>query len=309
MLPAALIAHAPQPLWPGLWVGHWPKPLAAAAVAPPARGLVIDTCQRVVVAAMEPAVTRGAPELYRGIEAYRFLLELGTGLLSAVPGETNVFGQFKRAWERCRQEADADVVAALGPVIAAVVGDTRRVRHAHLQHIGGASYGGLARRLLELRAGEQLLIVGAGEFARSLLPFFRAQSLAVWNRHQPGPSFAAAARLFAPGEAALAARWASCVVMTTPADAGHDACWQRWLLDSQARAVLHLGRRRHEPLAWPAGIRSFDLDDVFALRRAQDDIRSLQLARARQAVTALAAARAVAMAAPAIAAAPRRAAG
>ncbi len=280
-----------------LHVLHWPKPpTGALPPLPAADGLVVDTCLRQLFVtpdhALADALASPHAECYSGVDAYAFLLEVATGLRSAVPGETNVFGQVKRGWERCRVEATAATVATLGPIVAQLVADTRSIRHAHLQDIGGASYGTLARKLLDLAGRERLLIVGAGDLARSLLPYFRDRELGLWNRHKPGPAFAAAARLFAPADGSVAARWADAVVMTTPADAAHDGQWRDWLAGSHVHSVLHLGRRRHERLQWPGAIRALDLDDVFALRQSQDNIRSLQLERARAACSEITAARA-----------------
>jgi hypothetical protein len=271
-----------------LWLGHWPAPAANSTLpaAAASRAFVLDTCLRRLVLTDEPELCRALaplqpPERFTGLAAYRFLLEVTTGLRSAVPGETNVFGQFKRAWEAYRVHADRQAVASLAPVIAAAIRDTRVIRHEHLQGIGGASYGALARRLLQPRAGERVLFVGAGELARSMLAFFRGFEIGVWNRRPAGPAFAAAGRLFAPGEGALAAGWAHHVVMTTPADATNDERWSCWLDASLAQTVLHLGKRRGELVPGPAHATRYDLDDLFDLRHSQDNIRSLQLQRAR----------------------------
>lgn len=274
-----------------LWVAHWPA--GAGGMAPPAhRGLLLDTCQRRVFATLDaPAgLAATAPEAFAGIAAYRFLLEVAAGLRSAVPGETNVFGQFRRAWEASRRTADPDVMESLGPLIARVIRDTRAVREAHLRDIGGASYGGLVRKLLRPAEDEHVLIVGAGDLARSLLPFFRGHAVGVWNRRTPGPEFTAAARIFAPGDGPAAAAWAHHIVLTTPADAGNDGRWHDWLAacEGTARSLVHLGRRRAQPWTWPVHLVARDLDDVFELRRSQDSIRSLQVERARAACRELA---------------------
>ena len=267
-----------------LWIGHWPGPCVDLPPTAAARAFVVETCQRRLVIAADGSPGRIAlmpPEAYSGVTAYQFMLEVTTGLKSAVPGETNVFGQFKRAWESRRRGADSREVEALAPVIARAISDTRAIRHEHLRNIGGASYGPLVRRLLRPEALDRILIVGAGELARSLLPFFRPYPLGIWNRGLPGLAFAAAGHVFAPEDGALAAGWADHVIMTTPADAGNDRRWSGWLNASGVQNVLHLGRRRGDPWAWPVHAASYDLDDVFDLRRSQDNVRSLQLERAR----------------------------
>jgi hypothetical protein len=264
----------------------------------------METCLRRIALTTDVDTARqlGAArpaEMYVGVAAYQLLIEITTGLRSAVPGETNVFGQFRRAWESFRRDADTGAIGPMAQVVAQAVRDTRAIRHRHLQDIGGSSYGTLARRLLQPRDDERVLFVGAGELARSMLPFFRACELGVWNRRLPGPSFAAAARLFAPGEGARAAEWAHHVVLTTPADAENDERWARWLQPSLAQAILHLGHRRGSTFRGPVHAVSYDLDDLFDLRRSQDNIRSLQLERARLACRE-AASRAVSIGGPVI---------
>lgn len=292
---------------PALWVGHWPVTPAAPAPAPAPVGTAfsMDTCmRRLVITAQREVASRLAAlqpvETYSGCDAYRFLLEVATGLRSAVPGETNVFGQFRRAWEHYRQLGEPGGVRALAPLIARVIADTRRVREAHLRNLGGASYGSLVRRLLTPAAGERVLFVGAGELARSMLPFFRSFEIGVWNRRPAGPAFASAARLFAPAEGAEAAAWAHHVVMTTPADATNDEHWRAWLAASLSQTVVHLGRRRGDGWTSPGHVTGYDFDDMLDLRRSRDNIRSLQLERARLACYE----RAAALAAPPVS--PRR---
>jgi hypothetical protein len=273
-----------------LWVGHWPKPASGAGL--PVLGqlrehaLVLDTCLRQVVLTASPDVARIAgrlapPETHTGAGAYRLLLEIATGLRSAVPGETNVFGQLKRAWEAFRRAGHDPAVMMLAPAVAQLMRDTREIRRDHLQHIGGGSYGTLVRRLIRPEASDRILIVGAGELARAMLPLFRGDALGVWSRRPPGALFNAAARVFAPEQGAVAAAWADHVVMTTPPDERNDALWRGWLGASGVRTVVHLGRRRGAPCEWPARTRTFDLDDVFDLQRTQANIRSLQIERAR----------------------------
>jgi glutamyl-tRNA reductase len=276
-----------------LRVAHWTGPPAGLPPCPPgSEAFVVETCLRHLRVSMRtaPATPGGgpAPELRTGAAAYRLLLEVATGLRSAIPGETNVLGQLKRAWEQHRQRASAES-ALLAPVIAQLLQDARTVRRRHLQGIGGASYGALVRRLLGIRPGERVLLVGAGELARSMLPFLGAFEVGAWSRRLPGPAFAAAGRLFAPAEGPDAAAWATHVVMTTPPDGDNDARWTRWLAASRsARTLVRLAHRRGAGQHRPPGLTCYDLDDLFDLRRSQEAIRSLQIERARLECRALA---------------------
>lgn len=274
----------------GPWVAHWPlSPGVPASATPTAMGaFVLRTCLRELALTGDPAVAaqlaqHAPPEFCAGPAAYQLLLEVTTGLRSAIPGETNVFGQFRHAWAAYRGSAERSSVARLAPLVTRLVRDTRAVRHAHLGNLGGASYGSLLRRLLAPAADERVLIVGAGELARSLLPYLRSGTLGVWNRRRPDPLFARAARVFDSHEGAAAAAWAQHVVMATPADDAHDARWRNWLATGGIRTVVHLGRRRGDGWLPPPRAVAYDLDDLFDLRHARDNVRSLQLARARSA--------------------------
>lgn len=281
-----------------LWVADWPKTYDGAGLPSGVcarlreHGMLLDTCLRQLYVAVEPSDlaahvdVRAAADgltLHFGIDAYRYLLEVATGLRSRVPGETNVFGQFKSAWEDHRAHAGAASVARMAPWVHRLINDARMIRREHLDGIGGASYGTLVRRLLSPGKGDRVLFVGAGQLAQSMLPFFDSFDTGGWNRRPICAQRFPADRHFGPQEASDAADWASHVVLTTPADDANDNRWQTLLADSAVGTIVHLGRRRCE---WADNrhIRtSFGLEDVFELRRRQADFRSAQLRLAQAA--------------------------
>ena len=276
------------------------------------RGLFLDTCLRQLSIDLMPAPTHyemqheGAEILF-GVDAYRFLLEITTGLRSAIPGETNVFGQFKNAWQNFRRNGPDARVTRLAPLVHKLSNDTKTIRREHLQGIGGASYGSLVRRLIAPAPNDRVLFVGAGNLALSMLPFFSNYELGIWNRRPATKPLACTGRVFFPEHGDRAAEWADQVILTTPPDVRNDANWRAWIGAADVKAVIHLGRSRgHEPRShepggekpggekpgdekpgdekqFGLGTAHFDLDDVFALRRRQTDIRSRQLVRARTA--------------------------
>ncbi len=248
----------------------------------PARGLVLDTCLRRLVVQQGAAGRLRGAEHYRGENAYRYLLEVTTGLRSQVPGETNVFGQFKSATASFRRCADRDEAAGLLPILLQVERDTRVIRRKHLTGVGGASYGRLVRRLIRPAPHDRILVVGAGNLAQSLLPFFSRYRVGLWNRSRPRIE-QKELRLFAADAQRVAARWATHVILTTPPDDGNDTAWRNVLADSEIRSTVHLGYRRHRHSAWTRSGRFYDLDDVFELRASLEQSTSLQLARAREA--------------------------
>lgn len=289
-----------------LWVYHWPKPAAGASLPAATaerlglQGLYLDTCLRQLLLGVGPRPAPAGtyrPEIYASGEAWQLMLEIITGLRSAVPGETNVLGQFRRAWRDASAFLPADRRAALTPVVDGLLADARAIRGEHLQGVGGSSYGSLVRRLLAPAAGTRVLFVGTGELARSMIPLFRHCRVGIWN-HRAADGIDGVERRFAPEEVSLAAGWAEHVIFTTPADDAHDAAWNSQLRNGRVRQLVHLGRRSAEAFGWElaggAGndARTWDLDDVFALARSRENVRSLQLARARLACAQLASTRA-----------------
>jgi hypothetical protein len=254
-----------------------------------ASGVALATCQRRLVFGLGPRPgTRGIDppgEVCCGAEAYRLLLEVASGLRSAVPGESNVLGQLRRAWAEASVRLPADLGAQLLPVMETLLGDTRAIREHHLHGIGGRSYGSLARLLLRPRRQARILLIGAGDLARSVLPFFGNAQVGGWN-HRAVPALPGISAWFGPDEADRAAGWAEHLIFTTPPDPDHDGAWNRRLAAAAVQSLLHFGRRRDQAFAWQAGVEAYDLDHVFALAAERENVRSLQLARARAACAA-----------------------
>ncbi|NND54278.1 MAG: hypothetical protein HKN56_04825 [Gammaproteobacteria bacterium] len=263
--------------------GHGMPGAVAATLAK--RGFYAATCMREVAVLPATATLHDLPRdtstaILVGADAYAFLLQTTTGLNSSVPGETNVQGQLRKAWRSYSETADMHQAAALSPVMQSLFDDAALVRQRYLEGIGGNSYGSLVRKLLRPGADDRILIVGAGDLAASVLPFFSNNATGVWNRHLPEPDFAPATQRFADRAAAI--RWATQVVMTTPPETDHDCVWAGLCL-ATGIPVAHLGRRRAARGDWAHLPEFFDLDDIFDLRRSQSSLRSLQLVRARAA--------------------------
>lgn len=288
-----------------LWVLHWPRHAGTGSLPAPfpaqlaGAGLLVDTCMRRLLIGtgarpcIEPPHAAGM-EMYAGVSAYRLLLEIVTGLRSAVRGETNVHGQFRRAWQASLGSLPAGITQPLSAVIETLFSDAQFIRQAHLQGVGGNSYGSLARRLLAPARGARVLFVGTGELARSMLPFFATAELGAWN-HRPVAAPAGIHRWFGPAQADSAAEWAEHIIFTTPADAEHDAGWQARLRHAAVRSLLHLGHRREQlgsdSLHWNGVAATFDLDHILDAAAARANVASLQLVRARAACAERAAAR------------------
>jgi hypothetical protein len=285
-----------------LRVAHWPGDTALAAARPGSlpEGLTVETCLRRVWVGLDAPgrPLAGSPCVHYGAAAYRFLLEFITGLHSAVPGETNVLGQFRQSWRRWQAVHPAPA-EQLTPTITALLEDARQIRRQYLQGVGGDSYGSLARRLVRPGREDRILIVGAGELARSIWPFFRHYATGGWNHRPAGSRWPAWLSGFDPAHGAAAARWATHVILATPPDPANDQRWQGWLQAARPATVLHLGHRRAGRFAVPNAGRQLFLEQLLDARRDRANVRSLQLARARAACAALARQRTAPASAPA----------
>lgn len=278
------------PLIHRLWCLHAPGRRGGLAVP---GAVALGTCLRQLAFGLTPRPVLPAEpgaELHTGAAAYRLLLEVMSGLKSAVPGETNVAGQFLAAWHQAAARLPAPDRQGLGLVVQALRADMRALRASHLQGLAGSSYGSLVRALLAPRRDARLLFVGTGALARSLLPLFGRFELAAWNHRAPADP-GGLPLLFPTAAAGDAARWATDVVLTTPADAAHDAAWHARLTAGAPRAVVHLGLRRGAGPRLAPPVRHFDLDDVFDLAATRDARRHRQLAAALAAAGGLAEAR------------------
>ena len=107
-------------------------------------------------------------EVFRGQDAYRFLLEVICGLNSPIVGETAVMGQFKdfllqarfpnTPWGRFLRDLNTNLLI-----------DAKRIRHTHLQKLGSRSYGSLVRQ--NVKGLPAVAVLGAGKLAREILPW------------------------------------------------------------------------------------------------------------------------------------------
>jgi glutamyl-tRNA reductase len=106
--------------------------------------------------------------IYRGQQAYQFLLEVVSGLHSPLLGETAVMGQFRAfrasatfastAWGRFLRQLTTDLLV-----------DARHIRHQHLQSLGCQSYGSLIRK--HVKSISRVTVLGTGSLAQEILPW------------------------------------------------------------------------------------------------------------------------------------------
>jgi glutamyl-tRNA reductase len=114
-------------------------------------------------------------EIYRGREAFGFLLEVICGLNSPLVCETAVMGQFR---EFCAHARFPNTTWGwfLRQFTANVMVDAKRVRHEHLQGIGSQSYGSLVRQ--HAKGMPTVAVLGSGKLAREILPWLIGKTTA-----------------------------------------------------------------------------------------------------------------------------------
>jgi glutamyl-tRNA reductase len=235
-------------------------------------------------------------EVYSGKEAYRFLLTVGAGLESAIPGETDVFGQLKEAW-KAYEASPTEFLREIRPTIQRLFEDVKEIRFRFLQGMGGSSYGSLTRMLLGQEREGAVLLVGAGQMARSIVPYLSDSELWLWNRTPErmkpllekikGLPAAQKAEVLDATPAAELAAWSGAehVVLCIPSDPVMDRKRvEAWKANGgRSGSVLHLGILKAKGTPWAEVPNLKTLSDLFAIQRDQGAARKTQLDQARAA--------------------------
>jgi hypothetical protein len=269
----------------------------------------LDTCQRWIwvsdaqnlgILVQEISQIGGSnvfAEVFKGKEAYLFLLRLATGLLSEVVGETDIFGQFKEAWRQLSLQSSSKQ-AGISQWVQRVFEDTKEIRTQYLQSLGGSSYGSLVRKLLRDRDSSfqnPILVVGAGQIARSVAPLLLESELWLWNRDPIhlcafyedllGRAQAPMKKIQTKEEEAQAWKQASHIVICIPFDSTEDQRRIQWFLanPSPNRTIIHLGGMKEQAGLWQSVPQFYCLSDLFALNGSLSKVRSVQVTQAERA--------------------------
>src|SRR6185436_14111102 len=107
-------------------------------------------------------------EVFRGEQAYGFLLEVICGLNSPIVGETAVMGQFKEFLQNAKFP-NSSWGNFLRQLATNLMIDAKRVRTRHLQGLGSQSYGSLVRQ--HVKGLPAVAVLGSGKLAREILPW------------------------------------------------------------------------------------------------------------------------------------------
>ncbi len=142
--------------------------------------LVFETCLRQIVflesdrflshPSYEDLVRahRGSIEVFKGEQAYQFILEVICGLHSLIKGETEIFGQFKEFSVRNKMLIDNLV---MNDLFKQLLTDCKTLRSTRIQNWSHNTYGSVTRKLLMPKDGVALL--GAGQLAEEIAPWLK----------------------------------------------------------------------------------------------------------------------------------------
>ena len=243
----------------------------------------VETCLRFVALSRElPANFHTGMEIYEGEAAYQFMLEIACGLHSKIQGESEIFGQIKKAWQEYADKKP------LNTLMQHLFADTKRVRTEHLHGIGGQSYAGATQKLLGLKKDHSVLIIGAGQFgamlATKLVP---NASVTLMNRsakeHPQLETIVGWENLEAQIEKATHVLVCIPAGQDTALDARIQTAWKQ----KHKGKLIHFGQTDFSETSWHGLPHFLGLADVMALQNTQGEAKPLAIAQAFAAIVQL----------------------
>lgn len=143
--------------------------------------LMWETCRRQIFFSEEMLTQSlqlsSADELYRGLDAEQFLVEVLCGLKSPLLGETEVFGQFKNWWQHLDNPTFKN---KFSPRMQQIFSIVKKVREEALCGMGSQSYGSLLRKKITDRSvnlsPDQIPVIdfiGAGQLVEEIVPWIQ----------------------------------------------------------------------------------------------------------------------------------------
>jgi len=147
------------------------KAQGASPIVLTTSGAVWKTCLRQIVFFEEASFCfhcEKEDQILRGAEAFKFLLEVLTGLQSPVLGETEVLGQFRLFIESRRALGD-QLFANNRKWLNFLMAEVKRIRSEFICGLGSNSYGGIIRQYS--KGLNSVTIMGSGHLAKEILPW------------------------------------------------------------------------------------------------------------------------------------------
>lgn len=140
---------------------------------------VLKTCQRTLVLSFDsfPFKTNSLPNysIYKGSEAYLFLLETICGLKSKLIGENEIVGQFKEAYQIYAQSTFKDTKVLR--VLEKLFQDAKDIRTKYLVGISQKTYASITRKhFIQRSKAKHIVIFGSGMLAEDLINQFKKKA-------------------------------------------------------------------------------------------------------------------------------------
>lgn len=139
-------------------------------------GIYWRTCLRTILfcdsSALEQIPQSKEVDIYKNARAYEFILQVICGLHSPIPGETEIFGQFRQLCENL-DLPESHWGVEIKEIFEHLIVDCKKVRKAHLTHLGANSYGSYVRR--KSRGCESVYFLGAGLLVQDIWPWLKKE--------------------------------------------------------------------------------------------------------------------------------------
>jgi len=129
---------------------------------------------------MQPFLQEG-DDIFEGLTAEVFLLEVLCGLHSPILGETEVFGQFRDLVQSARERKHG-FADRWQSRIQMWITEVKKIREEHLCGTGCQSYGSLLRKHFG-NESQKVAFVGAGRLVQECLPWIKDRhQIEIWAR-------------------------------------------------------------------------------------------------------------------------------
>lgn len=164
-------------------INFTPSETLETALQEKAKGqvFILRTCQRTLILGFngqpelvthklkEVASLEASKEVFKGLNAYEFLLETICGLKSRILGENEIVHQFKEAYAQFLEHDNPN--SLIQNVLEKLFKDAKEIRSTHLKNIGLQTYAGITRKILldKAQADSQIFILGSGELAEDII--------------------------------------------------------------------------------------------------------------------------------------------
>jgi len=244
----------------------------------------VETCLRFIALSRRlPEKLHSGMQVYQGQEAYQFMLGIACGLHSKIQGESEIFGQIKKAWQEHEDKKP------LNTLMQHLFADTKRVRTDYLHGIGGQSYAGATQKLLGLKKDHSVLIIGAGQFgamlATKLLP--SVARITLINRSPKKHPLIETIVGWENLEEKMSHAQHVLVCIPVGRDAKLDKRIQAAWKKKHTGKLIHFGQMNFSETAWKDLPHFLGLSDVMALQNTQGEAKPQRVAQAFSAIRVL----------------------